>query len=373
MHNIREIVKNVDFFASLSPEEIDSILDKFKEVVFPKDTIIFEEFTYGDMFYIILEGEVRIYKHLTDTVESKYAELDCLIPYSYFGEMSLVDEYPRSASAKTSTDCKFLALCKDDFVEICLKYPKVIFNLIKTVSTRLRNTNQKFVQIIDQLIKESRMAAIGTAASKIVHDIKTPLTVIILTAELISTIYEETDKFTGKIIKQASNLDELVREILDYARGEQSSLTIQECNVNDLLEEVKSSVEPIAELKNIKLHFINTVDFNILIDVNKIKRTAINIIKNGIEAIDDNCEIFINSYSKNKTWRLTIRDTGAGIPVDLIDNIFEPFVTKGKKGGTGLGLAICKKIIEDHNGILSVNNHPEGGACFNIEIPLISG
>ncbi len=372
MHNIREIVKNVEFFASLSPDEIDSILDKFFEVNYKKDEIVFEEFTIGDIFYIILEGEIIIYKHLTATVESKYAELDSLTPYSYFGEMSLVDEFPRSASAKTAEDTKLLALKKNDFVEICMEHPKVIFNLIKTVSSRLRNTNQKFVQIIDKLIKESRMAAIGTAASKIVHDIKTPLTIIILTAELISSIYEETDKFTGKIIKQATNLDELVREILDYARGEQSSLSIEKYNPATLFEDIKSSVEPIAELKKIEIIIDNKVDFDVYIDANKIKRTIINLVKNAIEAIPDNQKIYIKSESKNKTWRISVRDTGTGIPSDLIANIFEPFVTKGKKGGTGLGLAICKKIIEDHEGTLSVENHPEGGACFNIELPLKS-
>lgn len=75
---------------------------------------------------------------------------------------------------------------------------------------------------------------------------------------------------------------------------------------------------------------------------------------------------------KNKKWYITVRDTGEGIPNDLINNIFEPFVTKGKKGGTGLGLAICKKIIEDHNGNLTVENHPNGGACFKIELPIKS-
>jgi signal transduction histidine kinase len=372
MHNIREVVKNVEFFASLSPEEIDSIIDKFQEVQFKKDEIIFEEFTIGDIFYIILEGEVVIYKHLTDTVESKYAELDALKPYSYFGEMSLVDEFPRSASAKTSKDSKLLALKKDDFVVICMKHPKVIFNLIKTVSSRLRNTNQKFVEIIDKLIKESRMAAIGTAASKIVHDIKTPLTIIILTAELIASIHEESEKFTDKIIKQATNLDELVREILDYARGEQSSLSIQKCKPKAIFEDIRSSVEPIAELKHIEIIIENSVDDEVYVDNNKIKRTIINLVKNAIEAIPDNEKIYISSEAKNKKWYITVRDTGEGIPNDLINNIFEPFVTKGKKGGTGLGLAICKKIIEDHNGNLTVENHPNGGACFKIELPIKS-
>lgn len=371
MHNIREIVKNVDFFQCLTTEDLDMVVEKFQKINYKKDDIIFEEFTFGDNFFIIMEGEVAIFKHLTSTIDSKSAELDILRPYTYFGEMSLVDEFPRSASAKAYTDCTLLSLNKEAFIEICLSHPKVVFNLVKTVSNRLRTTNQKFVEIVDKLIKESRMVAIGTAASKIVHDIKTPITIIILTAELIASLYSETEDFTNKIVKQANALDELVREILDFARGEQSFLDLKECNLDELFDDIDSTVTPIAGIKKIELVLENDVDFPIVIDSGKIKRTIINIVKNAIEAIPDFSKIYINSEVKNQKWCLNIRDTGQGIPESMLANIFEPFVTKGKKHGTGLGLAICKKIIEDHNGVITAGNHQEGGAVFNIQIPVI--
>ena len=160
-----------------------SVASYFTEEEFIPGEIVFEEFTPGDSFFIILEGEIEIYKHLGQSVDTTQAKLDVLKPYSYFGEMSLVDDYPRSATARARTNVKLLKMTKRVFIDICMKYPMVIFNLMKTISHRLRNTNQKFVEIVDQMIKESRMAAIGSAASKIIHDIKTPITVMILTAE----------------------------------------------------------------------------------------------------------------------------------------------------------------------------------------------
>ena len=146
--------------------------------------------------------------------------------------MALVDDFPRSATVRANTNATLLKMTKNVFIDLCMHYPMLLFNLMKTISHRLRSTNQKFVEIVDRMIKESRMAAIGTAASKIVHDIKTPITVMILTAELISTMYEETGEFTKKIISQAKELDAMIREILDFAKGEQSSLTLKEVNID---------------------------------------------------------------------------------------------------------------------------------------------
>jgi signal transduction histidine kinase len=371
MHDIKSVIKDMDFFLNLTDEQVMSVASYFTEEEFIPGEIVFEEFTPGDSFFIILEGEIEIYKHLGQSVDTTQAKLDVLKPYSYFGEMSLVDDYPRSATARARTNVKLLKMTKRVFIDICMKYPMVIFNLMKTISHRLRNTNQKFVEIVDQMIKESRMAAIGSAASKIIHDIKTPITVMILTAELISNMFEDADTLTQKIVKQAKNLDEMIREILDFARGEQSSLDLKEVDLPCLFDDLESSIGAIASSKNIELIITNKITVPVVFDEGKLKRVIANLIKNAVEAIKENEKIYVTAEIEHNYFKVVIQDTGTGIPADIIDTIFEPFVTKGKKGGTGLGLAICKKIVEDHKGNISVSNLPNSGARFEMNIPLI--
>lgn len=371
MKDIRSVIKQMDFFVNMSDQDIETISSHFTTEEYIPGDIVFEEFTPGDSFFIILEGEIEIFKHLGKSIDTTQAELDVLRPYSYFGEMSLVDDFPRSATARAKTHATLLKMTKVEFIDLCMHYPMIIFNLMKTISHRLRNTNQKFVEIVDRMIKESRMAAIGTAASKIIHDIKTPITVIILTAELISNLYDEADNLTNKIVKQAKNLDEMIREILDFARGEQSSLALKEVDLNEFFEDVNVTMGAIAESRSITLTFVNEVPDTVIFDEGRLKRSVSNIIKNAIEAIDENESIWVKSEIEDNFFKITIQDSGKGIPPDLIDSIFEPFVTKGKKGGTGLGLAICNKIVQDHKGKLLVSNTPDSGACFQMYIPLI--
>ncbi len=371
MKDIQSVVRDMDFFANLNDEAIQAISSLFIVQEYIPGEIVFEEFTAGDSFYIILEGEVEIFKHLGQSIDTAQAELDVLAPYSYFGEMSLVDDYPRSATVRAKTNATLLKMTKKTFIDLCMHYPMIIFNLMKTISHRLRNTNQKFVDIVDRMIKESRMAAIGTAASKIIHDIKTPITVIILTAELIANMYEESADFTKKIVKQAKNLDEMIREILDFARGEQSNLELKDVDLEEFFEDLGSSMGAIAEAREIDLFITNNIKVPVVFDEGRLKRCVSNLIKNAFEAIEEKESVSVEASIENNFMKIVIQDSGKGIPEDLINTIFEPFVTKGKKGGTGLGLAICKKIVEDHKGKLLVSNTPGSGACFTMYIPLI--
>ncbi|MCB5250286.1 MAG: ATP-binding protein [Candidatus Cloacimonadales bacterium] len=371
MKDIRAIIKKMDFFADLDDKALSEISSRFTIENYLAGETIFEEFAAGDSFYIIISGEVEINKHIGKTVESTQAQLDILKAHSYFGEMALVDDFPRSATVRAHTNATLLKMTKNVFIDLCMHYPMLLFNLMKTISHRLRSTNQKFVEIVDRMIKESRMAAIGTAASKIVHDIKTPITVMILTAELISTMYEETGEFTKKIISQAKELDAMIREILDFAKGEQSSLTLKEVNIDKFFDDLMNIMDAIAVSREINLTYINKVKQTVVFDESRIKRCLSNLIKNALEAIDEGESVHVLAVIENNYLKISVQDTGDGIPEDLIDSLFEPFITKGKKGGTGLGLAISKKIIEDHKGKLTVSNTPNSGACFTMYIPLI--
>ncbi len=362
------ILRNVHFFDSLSDDELMIVSEHFHERRLPAGEIVFSEDEIGDSFYILKEGSLEITKRIRDDLETQ-AELSTLEPYEFFGEMALVDESPRSATAKTITDVVLLRMDKQDFLKICLQYPQVIFNLTKTMSLHLRNTNKQFATVLDNLITRNKLAAIGSAASKIVHDIKTPITVIVLTAQLLESLYPDTAKYIKRIVQQTSVLDDMVREILDFAKGERIALDIKPCCIDDLCSDIMENLYPIAKDRDIELRVINHVESPALIDRKRIKRTLINIVKNGIEALGQGGNIVMETRREDDRLHISICDNGPGIPEEILPSIFEAFVTKGKTDGTGLGLAICKKVVNDHRGEISASNSEEG-ACFDIYLPM---
>ncbi len=362
------ILRNVPFFSSLSDEDLRQIAEYFRELTFNAGDVVFTEGEKGDSFYILKEGALEITKRIRDDLETE-AELSTMEPYEFFGEMSLLDESPRSATAKAITDVIVLRMDKNDFLDVCIQHPQVIFHLTKTMSKHLRNTNNQFASVLDNLIKRNKLAAIGSAASKIVHDIKTPITVIVLTAQLIENLYPDTSKYIQRIVRQTGVLDDMVREILDFARGERINLDIKPVDMDTFCSNVMEDMYPIAKDRGIELRVINNVNKPVGFDQKRIKRTVVNIIKNSMEALGTSGDINVETRECEERLHIAIWDNGPGIPEDILPTIFEAFVTKGKKDGTGLGLAISKKVVSDHRGEITASNY-DGGARFDIYLPM---
>ena len=364
------VIRQIDFLSQLDESAVNAIAKQFEEIKVAKGEVIFKEGDAGDCFYILKSGKIELTKKLNIS-EQKTGELFEFKPLDYFGELALIDDEPRSGTATALEDSVLLKIHKKQFHDVCQGFPEVLFAIVKTISKRLRETNDKYMEMLDALIKEKKLAAIGTAASKIVHDIKTPITVIVLTAQLIENVFEDTSSFTERIVKQVNVLDEMIKEILLFARGEKSDLHMNKVDLDSFFRGVLDDLNPIADARDIKLFLSNRIKRDIVLDTQKIGRTIVNICKNAMEAIGENPQgkVEIKTEERGDYLHIEIQDNGPGIPEQILGNLFEPFATYGKKGGTGLGLAITQKIIQDHNGKINAYNRKEGGACFEIDIP----
>ena len=386
MPEIREALENIDFFSCLPPEILNDIIDKFVRIDFKTGDVVYLENSLADCLYVLISGEVVLFKKLPtfllysgissrviynrDFTITDTEIIDELSPYDIFGEMAMLDDCIRKVGCVAKTDCVILTLSKEIFLDLCMKSTKSMIHIVRKNFQRVELIDKQFYLAVDKLLRAKGLWDIGKSVSKIIHDINTPISVIILQAELISRFFPDAQEFTKKIHKHANNIDEMVREILDYTKGKQSFLEIKSHSINTLLLNVEDTIKPIADIKNIQLIIKNDYDSNIKIDKKKIERTLLNILKNAIQASPDDCQIEVTSTKKNKFWHLTIKDQGPGINLELIDEIFTPFITIGKESGTGLGLAICKKCIEDHKGKITAHNHENGGAVFEILIPV---
>ena len=359
---------NLGIFSGLSEDVVKELTKDLERIEINKGEAIITEHSLGENLFYICKGKVEIDKGLTNP-ETHFAQLSTLEAGDFFGEMGIIDDCPRSASVVALEDVELIVIPRTVFNEMLFAYPVIMLNLTRVISSRLRNTNERFVELMEEMLEKNRLMAIGLAASKIIHDIKTPLTVIVLTAQLLENIFPESGEFTENIVKQTKLIDQLVHEILDFARGTESPPLIQKVNLDAFLGEISELYAASFKERKINLVVENKVWDYVYFDEGKIRRVLINLIKNALEAISGEGEIKIISSVSAGWLQISVIDNGPGISQKVKDELFQPFVTDGKAQGTGLGLAICKKLVQEHNGRLEYIPVEPQGSRFDIRIP----
>ncbi|TDY03700.1 ATP-binding protein [Thiohalophilus thiocyanatoxydans] len=236
---------------------------------------------------------------------------------------------------------------------------------------------------ITALIQAQRNAAWGEVARRLAHEIKNPLTPIQLAAERLRHKYLKTmpqddanvlDRSTHTIVQQVETLKEMVKAFSDYAR--MPELQLETLDLNTIIDEVLD----LYRTSNNQIRFTLKLDPSmpqIEADAGRLRQVLHNLFKNALEAMD---------YARGSKLRVTTRcarqqncryvelkieDSGPGIPEQLFDQLFDPYVTT-KPRGSGLGLAIVKKIVEEHGGMLWAENSAAGGATVIIRLPVVS-
>lgn len=225
--------------------------------------------------------------------------------------------------------------------------------------------------------REERLTTIGRLLSSVIHDLKTPLTVISGYVQLMrsSKNAAERKKFGALILKQFDHIAAMQREVLEFARGEKSVL-LRRVYVQKFFEDVRAQLE--AELGRHGIELVVDIQERgtARFDEAKMLRVVHNLARNAAEAMGTRGGgKFVVKVTRDKVdgaLVVSFSDTGPGIPREIEHRLFQSFVTSGKKGGTGLGLAIVKKIAEEHGGTVSVQSSSRG-ATFKLRIPQPKG
>ncbi len=209
----------------------------------------------------------------------------------------------------------------------------------------------------EQMRQKERLAALGTLSAGIAHEIRNPLTAIKGFAQMIAKrpTSEKNAKYIKFIIEEVSKLENLVKEILDFAKEKKPSKS--HIRLKDILQNIKTIVS------DINIHVEN--DIEICADENLISSVFLNIIKNAREA--GATEVIIKAEKREVDTEIKIINNGPPIPEDILPHIFEPFSTRKSKG-TGLGLAIVHNIITSHGGTIKAYNDING-VVFAITLP----
>jgi len=239
-----------------------------------------------------------------------------------------------------------------------------IVAMIRDVSERNR--------LQEQLRRTERIAELGTLASGMAHEIGTPMNVILGRAEYLMqrTQEEPLKKGLQTIVSQVERITKVMNQLLAFARRrpvERRALDLQK-TVDDNLEIFEERLGRHRIV--IERAFAESCP-PVFADADQMSQVVINLVMNALHAMPDGGTLRVGVSPHERMVRLTVADTGHGIPEEVVAKIFEPFFTTKEFGkGTGLGLTVVKGIIEEHHGTIRVESDTGKGTTFTIHLPM---
>ena len=214
------------------------------------------------------------------------------------------------------------------------------------------------------------MAAIGQMLSGVLHDVRTPMTVIAGYAELLADEEDPKERKASAqvILAQIDHLNSMTRETIAFARGDTTVFT-RKVYLHAFIKDVGTQLEQEFAVTKIELKIQADYTGTAKFDENKLKRVVYNLARNAIEAMPKGGRFTFHVDRELDELVLRFSDNGPGIPPEIADKLFGSFVTARKKNGTGLGLAIVKTIAEEHGGTVVAKSKQGKGTTFEFRIP----
>ncbi len=214
-----------------------------------------------------------------------------------------------------------------------------------------------------------RLASIGRMLAGLLHDLKTPMTIISGYAQLMAAAdeAEQRERYVEQIQRQFDHMAGMTREVLAFARGD-SDLVVRKVYINKFAEELATQLGTAVAGRNIDFMVEARYDGIAFFDEQKLLRVFHNLTSNAVDAMPDGGKLRIVIDREDDQFVILVKDTGPGIPPNIHARLFELFAT-GRKGGTGLGLAIVKRVVDDHKGTIRCDTG-SSGTTFEIRLPL---
>ncbi|MFC0186974.1 PAS domain S-box protein [Fictibacillus aquaticus] len=220
----------------------------------------------------------------------------------------------------------------------------------------------------EMLRKSDKLSVLGQLAAGVAHEIRNPLTSIKGFLQLLQSRAKENNEYYSIMLSEIDRINGIVGEFMLLAKPQAMNFTLTD--IKQLINHVISLLDSQAILLNVQIYFDYDKDLpSVWCVENQIKQVFINILKNAIESMPNGGTVRVRIYVKDGFIWTSITDEGCGIEDDRIKTLGEPFYTTKEKG-TGLGLMICYKIVENHNGKISIDSKVGEGSTFTIALPL---
>lgn len=337
--------------------------------------IIYDEGDTPDSFCLLLSGRVRFHK-LSDCGDGKFRVVGEADAGHAFGEMGAVLRSPRYLRVTVVEPARVAFLPAEKLREIWDSMNPLARRLGDTLMRHLCDTTGRYVA---DAVRQERLAILGTMVSSISHDLRTPITLINLNAQLIETVGSTAEpQLAAVLAKHCRNIEAQVErmmgmfeEIADFSNGRASD-DYARIDLLELFETFRFLNSPYWETAGVSVEFRGT---KVRVDAapRKLLRVLQNLVGNAVDAMEGRSDgaIVIEAGPGEPGYAvITVTDNGPGIPEKIRGNFWEPFVTSGKARGTGLGTAICKTLVESHGGRVGFATETGKGTRFEIVLPV---
>lgn len=244
----------------------------------------------------------------------------------------------------------------------------------RSVERSLRAAEEQNAALQSEKIFNDRLVTIGRAAAAIAHDLRNPLSSIRGFIELFKKHAEETDdevyaKHTGVMLREIDRLNNRITGILNFAKPD--TLKLKPCQIKEVLDQLVAMEDRDAASRGVDLVIDLGPDLpDVMLDDSVFMRAALNLCVNAYDAMPYGGELRIRCRRKGQYLSIAFQDSGEGIKPDIMEHIFDPFITS-KAEGSGLGLASVEKAVTEHKGTISARNSAQGGAIFEILLPAV--
>jgi signal transduction histidine kinase len=375
----RDILRKA--FPGIPPVEADKMVSIAETQSYEPGVVLCVEGAFEDVFYIILEGRVRVTKVINDDEDRL---LKILVPGDFFGEMGLIHNAPRAATVTTVDPTTVLSIYKKEFESMLQISSSVSLAMVKEVSRRLRENDEMAIE--DLRLKAGELAAAYHRLAQedfarreflttIAHELRTPLTAASGYLHMVrhNGVEESTrQEALGTVARNLQHIISLVNDILFLQEVELVMPEMHAQDVGEILSAALERLEPEASKRKIHLD-VDIAPGLPLVNghFNSLEKAVTKVLDNAIKFSPGGEVVQIAVAGDDREVRIKVADHGVGIPEHVLPHIFERFyrmeeVNDELFGGLGLGLAITKQVIEQHGGCIEVESKVGEGSTFTI-------
>jgi signal transduction histidine kinase len=253
------------------------------------------------------------------------------------------------------------------------------YSVIPTGSSEVVHLGEAFATMRTRLlesqhrqIEAERLAALASTATSISHDLRHYLAALVANAEFLyeaETLSLDREEIYREIKLASDQMTDLIDSMRELSR-DRGTISPSVARIDSVVQRAADAVRARHEFRSCEMSVQTSGDMEGVFDVRKLERVFFNLLLNACESRrDGEGRIIVSIHSEVDDFEIRVADNGNGIPDNIRNNVFDPFVSSGKPGGTGLGLAIVSKIVRDHGGRVEVERTTSQGTVMRVEMP----
>lgn len=362
-------------FKGLDDSELQEMADLTEIRTYPPGHVLCREGVYEDVFYLIADGNAEITKKMIEGEDDRL--LRVARRGDMVGEMALIQNAPRAATVRTTSECTVLEMEKQDFETILSRSPRMAMDIIRITLDRIRANDQSMIEELQKSNKvlrqldRNKLEFIQVAA----HELRTPLTVLNGYVNVLRSMPDTGDNATFSeviqgILKGTDRIHEVVNLMLDVTRigTETLKIAVVPVPLKRIIDDLIHNFEKAATERRIRVYAQHAEGVPLVNgDPALIQKALYQLIVNAIKYSPDGSMVIVTTRPVTMNdgapgVEVAVRDRGIGIDAEHLDLIFEKFYQVGsvdihssgktsyKGGGSGLGLAIVKGVARAHGG-----------------------